>query len=270
MIFLSDGYNSKKTYERQDFHMAVMDEFKDERAEMKNAPFKKKLAYFWDYNKWYIIGGIVVFTIVAAFIHDMVTQKDVVFQAALLNSSAYYEASENYNKKFLTDSGIDTDKYALDMDSTLKISFGIMDEDAINSSEKLSAYIAASMLDAIFAGDDIFYNYANAGIFADLRDVLNEEETEKYSQYFYYVDSEVVKQFQLADTKLDTSLRPEIPDPTKPELMSDPIPVGIYIDNCTEFLDVYSFPDSGHVVFGMLESAPNKELTVSFINYIFE
>lgn len=250
--------------------MAVMDEFKNEREEMKSAPFKKKLAYFWDYHKWYIIGGFVVIFIVAAFIHDMATQKDIIFQAALLNSSAYYDTSEEYNNKFLTDSGIDTNKYALGMDSTLKISFGIMDEDAINSSEKLSAYIAASMLDTIFAGDDIFYNYANSGVFSDLREVLSEEEIEKYSPYFYYVDTEVVKQFQLADTKLDTSLRPEIPDPTKPELMNDPVPVGIYIDDCTEFLDVYSFPDSEHVVLGVLEGAPNEDMAVSFINYIFK
>lgn len=250
--------------------MAVMDEFKNERDEMKNAPFKKRLSYFWYYHKWYIIGGFVAFVIIAAFIHDMVTQKDIIMEAALLNSSVHLEDTEEYNDKLLTDIGIDTDKYALSMDTSLKINFGVMDETAINSSEKLSAYIAASMLDTIISGDDIFSSYANAGIFADLRETLSDEEIEKYAPCFYYVDTEIVKQVQLAETEMDSSLRPEIPDPTRPELMNNPVPVGIYIDDCSEFLDVYTFPDSEHVVLGVLSGAPNKDMTITFINYIFE
>lgn len=250
--------------------MAVMDEFKNERDEMKSAPLKKKLSYFWYYHKWYVIGGFVAFIIIAVFIHDMVTKKDIVLEAALLNSSVHLENTEEYNDKLLKDMGIDTNKYALSMDTSLKISFGVMDETAINSSEKLSAYVASSMLDTIIAGDDIFSNYANAGIFADLREVLNDDDIEKYSPYLYYVDTEVVNQVQLAETEMDSSLRPEIPDPTRPELMADPVPVGIYIDDCSEFLDIYTFPDSEHVVLGVLANAPNEDMTISFINYIFE
>jgi hypothetical protein len=249
--------------------MAVMDEFRDEREKVKDASFKVRLAYFWDYHKWYIIGGLVVAIILGAFIHDMVTQKEIILEVALPNVSVHLEDTEDYNDKLLNDIGIDSDKYALSMDTSLKISFGIMDETAINSSEKLSAYVAASMLDIMAAGDDIFSNYANAGIFNDIRDSLNDEEIEKYSPYFYYVDTEVVKQVQLAETQMDSSLRPEIPDPTKPELMDDPVPVGIYIDSCEEFLNVYTFPDSDHVVLGILDKAPDEEMAVTFINYIF-
>ncbi|MCD7835718.1 MAG: hypothetical protein LUG83_03520 [Lachnospiraceae bacterium] len=250
--------------------MAVMDEFKDERNEMKNASLNKKISYFWYYNKWYVIGGLIAFVIIAAFIHDMVTKKEAVMEAALLNSSVHLEDTEEYNEKFLSYMEIDSDKYSLSMDTSLKISFGIMDETAINSSEKLSAYVAASILDTIIAGDDIFSSYANAGIFKDLREALSEEEIEKYSDFFYYVDTEVVKQVQLAETEMDSSLRPEIPDPTKPELMDEPVAVGIYIDDCTEFLDVYTFPDSDCVVMGILTDAPHETMTVTFLNYIFE
>lgn len=250
--------------------MAVMDEFKEERDEMKNASPKEKLAYFWYYHKWYVIGGLIAFFIIAAFIHDMVTQKDIIMEAALLNSSVRIEETEAYNEKVLTDLGIDTKQYALSMDTSLKISFGIMDETAISSSEKLSAYVAASMLDTIIAGDELFSRYANAGIFADLREVLSDEEIEKYSPYFFYVDTEIVKQVQLSETEMDSSLRPEIPDPTKPELMENPVPVGIYIDDCSEFLGVYAFPDAGRVALGILEDAPHEDMTVAFLNYIFE
>lgn len=250
--------------------MAVMDEFKDERDEMKNAPLRKRLSYFWYYHKWYVIGGFVAFIIIAAFIHDLVTQKDIVMEAALLNTSVHLEDTEEYNDKLLTDIGIDKDKYALSMDTSLKISFGVMDEIAISSSEKLSAYVASSMLDTIISGDNVFSGYANAGIFSDLRNVLNDEEIKKYAPYFYYVDIEVVKQVQLAETEMDSSLRPEIPNPARPELMADPIPVGIYIDNCSEFLDIYTFPDSEHVVLGVLSGAPHEDMTITFINYIFE
>ena len=250
--------------------MPVMDEFKEERRAVKDAGFKERLKYFWYYNKWYVVGGIIALIIVSAFIHDMVSRKDIVYDAALLNCTANLEAMDEYNDRFLADMGIDTKKNTLSMDTSLKISFGVMDEIAITSAEKLSAYVAAAMLDTITAKDELFENYANAGIFADLRDVLSDEEIKKYEPYFYYVDEDVVRQVQLAETQMDSSIRPKIPDPDKPELMEEPVPVGIYIDDCSDFLNVYTFTEAEHVVVGILQKAPNTEMTLSFVNYIFE
>ena len=45
--------------------MAVMDEFKEERARMKQQPLKKRLEYFWDYHKYHVLaGGFVLFFVV--------------------------------------------------------------------------------------------------------------------------------------------------------------------------------------------------------------
>ena len=45
--------------------MPLMDEFKEERASIKNAPFKKKLRYFWDYYKWHVIITVAAVVIAA-------------------------------------------------------------------------------------------------------------------------------------------------------------------------------------------------------------
>lgn len=249
--------------------MAVMDEFKDEREAMKNASLKKKFSYFWYYNKWYVIGGTILFLFVAIFIHDILFKKEIILNIAFLNTSVHLEDSEEYAEKFLNEMNIDSEKNRIFLDTSLKISTGIMDETVIASTEKLSGYIATSSLDSIVADASLFERYANAGVFTDIRTILTDDEVKKYEPYFYYVNVDTVKQYQLAETNMDNSLKPEIPDPAKPELMDGPVPVGIYIDNCTELLNVYKFPESEHVVLGLIADAPNKDMAHSFINYIF-
>jgi hypothetical protein len=252
--------------------MAVMDEFKDERSKMKDAPFKQRLAYFWDYYKWYVIGGLAGIIIVCVFVHDIVSQKTHLLSAALLNTSAYLDSSvsEEYEERFLDELGVDKKKYDISMDTSFYLSFENMDTTSASTIEKLSAYIAATMLDVMAADDTTFYKYANNGTLCDIREFLSEEQIEKYTPYFYYVDEKVVEQVQYADEQMDDSLRPEIPDPAKPELMEEPVPVGIYVDSCTEFLDTYDFTGADHVVIGVISNAPHTETIPLFIDYIFE
>ena len=56
--------------------MPVMDEFREEREAIKNAGFKEKWEYFWEYYKWYVIGGAAIIILLTIFIRDMVNKKD--------------------------------------------------------------------------------------------------------------------------------------------------------------------------------------------------
>ena len=65
--------------------MPVMDEFKEERAALRNGTPKEKFQYFLDYYKWYVIVGILVLVSAGSIIYQMVTQKERAIFVALLN-----------------------------------------------------------------------------------------------------------------------------------------------------------------------------------------
>jgi len=64
----------------------LMDEFKEEREALKNADFKTKWDYFWEYNKTKVfIIGIFAFLIIG-YLYSVVTQKEDAIFVAMLNS----------------------------------------------------------------------------------------------------------------------------------------------------------------------------------------
>lgn len=248
--------------------MAVMDEFKKEREAMKNGTPKEKLAYFWYYYKWYVIVGIAVVVFLVSFIYEMVTQKQQVFNGTFINSWEQ-DGSQEYMQGFVDANGIDTDKYDVYIDTSIFISDSSMDETSMNSAQKLMVYMAANEIDVIASDLITFVNYANSNSFCDLRDVLSPEEIKKYEPYFYYIDQSAVDKKDAAIDAMDESYVPNFPDPTKPEEMVEPIPVGLFVDSNLSFHDAYLFSDKT-VIMGVVVSSHRQGTAVDFINYVFE
>ena len=66
--------------------MPVMDEFREEREAIKNAGWQYKLKYFWDYYKWFVIGGIFALFIIISIVKDVINTKDFIFNGVMLNT----------------------------------------------------------------------------------------------------------------------------------------------------------------------------------------
>ena len=78
--------------------MPVMDEFKEERAALKQGTFKQKARYVWDYYRWYFIGGAIAAVCLFTLVRDIVTHKDAGFYACMLNGAqidVFAEETEN-------------------------------------------------------------------------------------------------------------------------------------------------------------------------------
>ena len=82
------------------------------------------------------------------------------------------------------------------------------------------------------------------------------------------MDGAVVKEQQEASDNLDTEYTPVYPDPSKPEEMEDPIPVGLFVGNCKTLTDAYSFR-SKDVVAGIVINTNRKQAALDFIDYLF-
>lgn len=248
--------------------MPLMDEFREERENVKKKSFPDRIKYFWYYYKWYLIACVVVVIVAINIIYSIIIHKDTAFYAAFLNSQKI-SAGSQFQEGFEEYIEIDPNKYVVYFDTSIIINENVTKESSFASSQKLLVYTASSELDAIVGGSDIFPNYAYGDMFIDLREILNEEQLAKYEPYFYYIDRAVIEALDEAYTTAQKDTIPEFAEPTKPEEMKEPIPVGIFVTDCSKLTDNYQFMGD-YVVLGVIGNTARLENTLKFIEYIFE
>ena len=249
--------------------MPVMDEFKEEREALKHGTPKQKLAYFWDYYKWYVIGGAAAVAFIVSMIYQMVTRKETAFYALMLNGTEYnfMEDTSGNTAAFAEYTGIDEDKYQILYDTSVQI--GTEAGDDYDSSQKLMVYIAAGELDVMVSDADSLTKYAYRENFKDLRDFLSEEQLEKYQDSFYYIDNAVVKELDAANEAYDFDYVPDYGDPHHPEEMEEPIPTGIFVNEDCPLLKDYFFRGED-VAVSVLINTERPELASCFIDFLMQ
>lgn len=247
--------------------MAVMDEFKEERAALKNAGFKKKAGYFWYYYKWYVICSICAIVLIGSLVHDFVNRRETAFYTVMLNVIPLNTDSAEYADAFADYAEIDTSSEDIIFNTSLRISEDGISEDSYYSSQQLAVYVSAAELDTMLTDAASFRKYANSYYFYDLRDILTAKQLEMYEPYFYYVDQTVVEQIDEAADNLDTAFQPNYPDPRKPEEMEQPIPVGIYLNGNEELLKNFYFQQDD-IVIGIYANTKHLDTALSFLDFL--
>ena len=251
--------------------MPLMDEFKEERESIKNADFKTKWNYFWDYYKKETIAVICVVFFLVTIIYSVVTSKDIAFYAAMVNSTAVLQEDITaFQEDYMAYAGIDPKEYIVQMDNSLMSTDTPKSELEMNASQKLMVYTSVGQLDVIVTGSDTFPYQASQGIFYDLREILTEEQLAKYEPYFYYVDQTILDARNEMPTTGDfKTAYPEMLDPRKPEEMENPIPVALFVTDCTKLTDTYYF-EGDYAAVGVLANTSHLENAVKFIDFLFE
>lgn len=244
-----------------------MDEFREEREALKHGTPKQKLEYFWDYYKWHTIGGIIAVILIVSIVYNAVTAKDCALYAVFLNSYTEQRVLDSFVSGFTDTTDIDTDKYEVIVDTNLSLSEDARDEASYAAVQKIMALIAASNLD-ILAGDTASFNrYAYNDMLTDLRDILSPQQQQLYEPYYYYVDRAVILAQQEAYNNLNV-FEEEYPDPTKPEEMKDPIPVGLFTESSEALAGHFIFTKKP-VAIGILVNTEHQDLALQFLDYIF-
>lgn len=248
--------------------MPVMDEFKEERAALKNGTPKQKLAYFFDYYKWYVVFGILAAIFAGSLIHQIATQKDTAFYVMLINAvpNSYPEEPENASA-FAAYTGTDTKKSEIIYDTSVQIeSDGGID---YYSAQQIMVHVTAADLDVMAADTAYLLQYAYLGDFYDLRDFLTEEQLEKYKDFFYYIDGTVMEEIEAARKDYNSEYEAVYGDPGHPENMQDPIPVGIFLKEDCSLLQDYSFQCSNPAV-SVLINTKRPEIASGFIDFLMQ
>lgn len=173
--------------------MARMDEFREEREAMKNAPLKERLAYFWEYNKLKVIFWAFLFVCVVGFVSNLLNRKEEVLSGIMLNRFWMQEEDlgcESFIDSYLEYRGYDTTKNEMRINSTLTYSNNgepnILDTAGVNVPQIIAAQATAGVLDYMIADYEVVMEFAEFEYFSDLRNVFTKDELNAYEDVLIY------------------------------------------------------------------------------------
>ncbi len=244
--------------------MKMSEYTKNEWKKMKDKPRKERLSYFWDYYKWPTIIAVLVVVAITYTVAVQLTKKEAVLSGILINSSVPLE-DPAFLQDFCNEAGIDTKKEQIVLATGLSMTadnptVGIM------TYQRIHAGIAAKETDFLIATTDAFRqcSYDSSHMLLDLREFLSPEQLEGLKGKLYYIDGSLFE--KIYNGGEDTVV---YPSPFAPEEMADPVPVGIDIRKCTEFLDSY-YDTEEPIYFAVVINAPHLDTTLQFFEFMLE
>lgn len=246
--------------------MPVMDEFKEERAALKNQPLKKRLSYFWTYYKWYVLGGALALIVLIYLTVEIVTKKEEALFGIVVNSSAM-GTDEEFAASFMEYAGIDAAKYQVTFNSALMLTEQ-MSQDSVNTRELIMVYTATGDMDVAIMDTLAFETYSYSEIFFDLSVVLPEEMLASLEGKIYYRDNVVARELNAAWDANESTEDIVFPDPFKPEEMEEPVPIGIDISDCAALQSAYYYPGKP-VLLGIPATSDRTDTAIKFIEFLF-
>ena len=247
--------------------MALMDEFRDERASIKNGTFKQKFSYFWCYYKWHVICSVLAIAIVVSFIYTIVTRKDIGFYVVMLNGFELTTAEE-YSDEVTEFFELDPKEYTVLFDTSMFIDFNSRDQRTMASAQKMMVYMTAGDIDVVVSDTTSMQHYSYIDSFKDIREVLTPEQIEKYQSRFYYIDKRVIDSKNSEDPAAAEYMFDYPEDPRDSSTMADPIPVGIYVDDQADFTENFLF-ERKDLVLTVAATCRRMDMAREYIDYIF-
>lgn len=256
--------------------MPVMDEFREEREMMKNKSKKERLEYFWDYYKWWVIGGIIGIIILASIIHDIINSKKDILQVAMINYYKVNEQDTTFSDDFTARIGLNPKKESVTFLDDLRFLEGQeYSQETYAAKQQVSVYMAARSLDVFLASNTVLRDYAYDRCFADLKTIFSDEEYKALEEkgLLYYVDSALFEERQEKKMNLADETPFNYGDPTDPASMEAPVAVGIQVQDCKK-LNSYYLPLNDDKVAAVSIIAncteDRRERAKEFILYLLE
>lgn len=235
---------------------SIYSEHKDisERLKWKNMNRKERRIHFMEYYLAPILVAIAVVFIVGYLVYDAIKNyRDVVLMVAVVNDRFEDDTLEAFNSDVLNYLGYRESRQKTDIDDKYMLS-GSNSSEALSAAEQITSCIYAKQLDAMIADTDAFNHYASLGCFYDLREILNDEQLNKYSKYIYYPELE-----ENTDPNAPKGLNTVRPDET--------YPCGIILSESPVYNSLNGAQNTP--VLGIIISTERLDDTIKFLEYLF-
>lgn len=239
---------------------------------MKGKSAKEKWTYFLDYFALPTAIIVVVLVSIIGWRISVANRKAVILEGLLVNCG-FSEEMDNYTQGFYEHAGVDTDDEQAKFTTNISFTDTLPQMYSANL-QALYTKVGLGEADFITGQAQIFplFAYNRSHMLMDLREVLPEDMLSKLEGRIYYIDRSVLEQeedysglMEVPDSSAEQAF--DYPDPSKPEEMADPIPMGIDIRDCQQFLDAY-YPGSETLYLGIATNYPNPEMLMVFLQYL--
>lgn len=232
---------------------------------------KQIIEYVWDYYKWYFIVFVLFIGILINIVYTNVTSKEYILRGIFINSTGE-EAGEEIEQSFREYSAIDTDQKDIFFDTSYYFSGDINSSYALESYETLqvmNAKIVVGEVDFMVGDLNTMHDMAYRQYFLELSDVLEEDILKEITPHLIYYDKVFIEELSNLDISENGKKAISYPDPRKPELMQEPIPVFIDVSFCEKLKDLYPY-DTNEYVIALTINSSNIVKALEFIEFLME
>lgn len=223
--------------------MAVMDEFKKEREEMKNAPLGKKLQYVWNYYWVQILIVVGLILTIAGVFFVVTNKKEPVLNGIYVNCYKADYVNGELIADFIEEQDIDLKNQEIYFvtDLTYRLDDGMTSSTTNKqTTQALTIYHESGTMDFVVGQKEVMEELALKNYFADLADILTEEQYQALEPYFISFPNSKGEQV------------PVLVDMSKSEILKE------------------GFEDEAKdsLVFGVVIGAPHKEMVGKYMEYL--
>ena len=232
---------------------------------------KEKLRLLYGQNMGYLYAAAAVVILAVCLLIAGLTVKETVIAGVLLEISEETpeEDLQRLSKGFLDHLELDPSVAKVRLVTDLPFSAeGSGDPQSGNFSaiEALTKYISEGQLDFLMGDTSSLEILAYSDFFEDLRLIFTPEQLEALEGRIRYMDLGVVRQLEEMAVSKTYPESFTLPDPAKPELMEEPVPVFIDVShsNCLEAL----YPQDA--ILAVAQNSSHLGAVRSFVDYLEE
>ena len=241
------------------FYENYINEFKKLKNESLKVKLEHILTYYWI--------PIAIFLFVLVFIVSQVvhyaTMKDDALSIHCINAAYQQQNAKQFLSDAMQQLGIDSSTSQINLANSPLSKDDISTQIAIH--QQIAAKLTARSMDFMVSDVLFLLQYAYSRSFCDIRTVLSPAQAEALAPYFLYMDQALVDSF--ASAKEET---PQIPDPTAPEKMEDPIPIALQIPKDSVFDKIYYSHTENVIAIGVIKNAPHMAKAAQFLSLLYE
>lgn len=254
--------------------MPINDNPNEQWQKLKGQGFKAHLAYFWEYYKFYVIGGILAIVFITALAKDIGSNLPYGLYTIMLNSTNTSTDTQNaLEAEFAEYEGIDTNELDVFIDTTTSISVDSYDEYTMSNMEKIMALTAAKDIDVMTADPEMFAYYAKSEMFYDITELFTEEELESIGAQYYYIDQDYIDYISSEEYQNNLTSDTEVADytefsSTNPEDLGNPVAFGIVVTDAPVITDNNLYTGT-EVIAGIICNTQRVDTAKDYIMYLF-
>lgn len=246
--------------------MTIKEYYRQAYRDMKGKPPKEKWEYFWEYFKWQFLIGLLVLALLIQGVFTVVNHRQNAFAGVFI--TALYDANEQgFLQDYYDYTGLNTKKE----EARFYTNFLIKADNSKSDSDQLYgvfAKIISNEIDFIAGQPEPFriFAYHTSVLVGDLRDYMDEETLARYADRLYYIDGAIRKQLETPNGDEKPKLE-DFPDPHKPELMEDPIPVGIDVSDF-QMLNGRIYKADAKAYIGIVSNTKRADKFMEFLDFL--